>query len=168
MENKTKISKDAPNKKMMVTRSFAASLEQVWLAWTDSQLLDQWWAPEPWKARTRTMNFSEGGYWHYAMVGPDGTEIWARVDYLSIMLHRYFTAKDSFCDANAVANSDFPNMEWKNTFQKSSYGTDVTVEITFQNEADMQKIIEMGFEAGFTMAHGNLDKLLDRLSMTSL
>jgi hypothetical protein len=36
----------------------------------------------------------------------------------------------------------------------------VNVEITFATEADMEKIIEMGFEEGFTAAHGNLDELL--------
>jgi hypothetical protein len=32
--------------------------------------------------------------------------------------------------------------------------------ITFATEKDMQAIIEMGFEQGFTAAHGNLDELL--------
>ena len=36
----------------------------------------------------------------------------------------------------------------------------VDVEISFTREADMEKIIAMGFEAGFTMALGNLDELL--------
>jgi hypothetical protein len=39
-------------------------------------------------------------------------------------------------------------------------GTKVEVEITFATQADMEKIIEMGFEVGFTAAHGNLDELL--------
>lgn len=53
-------------------------------------------------------------------------------------------------------------MHWKNEFSKTDTGTKVEVEITFASEADMEKIIEMGFEAGFTMAHGNLDELLKK------
>ncbi|HYG14458.1 MAG TPA: SRPBCC domain-containing protein, partial [Bacteroidia bacterium] len=65
---------DKANRKIKVTREFAAPLSQVWEAWTNSQVLDQWWAPKPWKAKTKTMNFTEGGYWLYAMVGPEGEE----------------------------------------------------------------------------------------------
>ena len=59
-----------------VKREFAAELSLVWDAYTKSEILDQWWAPKPWKARTKTMEFREGGYWHYAMVGPAGEEHW--------------------------------------------------------------------------------------------
>lgn len=160
MEAKTKIQKDPANKKMLITRNFAAPVAQVWAAWTDSKLLDKWWAPKPWKARTKTMDFKEGGFWLYAMVGPEGAEHWARIDYHAIKPQDFFTATDSFCDANGVKSTDFPSMEWKNTFHKTDQGTKVEVEIKFAQEADMQKLIEMGFEQGFSMAHDNLDELL--------
>ncbi len=64
MSNKqTTISKDAANKKLIVVREFDAPLEEVWKAWTDSNILDKWWAPKPWKAKTKTMDFREGGLW---------------------------------------------------------------------------------------------------------
>ena len=72
--SKTIYAKDLPNKKMFVTREFAGTLEDVWEAWTDSNILDQWWAPKPWKAKTKTMDFREGGFWLYSMIGPDGSE----------------------------------------------------------------------------------------------
>ncbi len=51
MSNKqTTISKDAANKKLIVVREFDAPLEEVWRAWTDSKILDKWWAPKPWRA----------------------------------------------------------------------------------------------------------------------
>jgi hypothetical protein len=37
------------------------------------------------------MEFRDGGYWHYAMITPDGDEYWNRLDYQSaspIRLHR--------------------------------------------------------------------------------
>jgi uncharacterized protein YndB with AHSA1/START domain len=163
MDNKTHYAQDAANNKMVVTRNFDAPLEQVWTAWTDSKILDQWWAPEPYKAKTKSMNFTEGGFWHYSMVGPDGTEIWARMDYKKIVTHNYFTSKDGFSDAEGVPNNSFPSMGWKNNFRKNNGGTTVEVEITFESEADMEKIIEMGFKQGFEMAHGNLDKVLKKM-----
>ena len=53
--------KDLPNKKITVTRHFNAPLDQVWKAWTESELLDQWWAPKPFKAETKFMDFKVGG-----------------------------------------------------------------------------------------------------------
>src|SRR5687768_8096768 len=91
---------DKENKKIKVEREFDAPVARVWAAWTEQELLDQWWAPKPWKARTKTMDFREGGYWLYAMVGPEGEEHWARADYKSISPLRSFSAADSFCDEN--------------------------------------------------------------------
>jgi uncharacterized protein YndB with AHSA1/START domain len=56
-------SKDASNKKLKVEREFDAPVAQVWNAWTQPELLDQWWAPKPWKANTKSMDFREGGRW---------------------------------------------------------------------------------------------------------
>ncbi len=50
MKNETIISKDLANKKLHITRHFTAPIEKVWKAWTESELLDKWWAPRPWKA----------------------------------------------------------------------------------------------------------------------
>jgi uncharacterized protein YndB with AHSA1/START domain len=158
--NKTIIRKDLTNKKIFVTREFAGTLEQVWQAWTDSKILDQWWAPRPWKAKTKFMDFREGGYWLYAMEGPEGERHWARADYKKIVKQKSYEAVDCFCDENGVKNSSFPSMSWRNVFIPSFTGTNVEVEITFPSQADLEKIVEMGFEAGFTAAHGNLDELL--------
>src|SRR5689334_10537533 len=72
------------NKTIKVTREFAAELPVVWNAYTNSDSLDQWWAPKPWKAKTKSMDFREGGSWIYAMVGPEGEEHWALAKYTCI------------------------------------------------------------------------------------
>lgn len=160
MEKQTLISKDAASKKVIITREFEAPLEQVWKAWTESNLLDIWWAPRPWKAETKKMDFREGGVWLYAMVGPDGEKSWCRVDFQTIVPNKSFTADDAFCDEEGKITQDFPSMHWKNEFTETGTGTKVEVEISFAEVADMEKIIELGFEEGFTAAHGNLDELL--------
>jgi uncharacterized protein YndB with AHSA1/START domain len=156
----TEISRDFKNKKVQVVREFDASLEEVWRAWTESELLDLWWAPKPWKARTKYMDFREGGYWLYAMEGPEGEETWCREDYKTIVTPKFFTAVDGFCDENGVLTPDFPQMFWTNEFSQTDTGTRVDIEVRFDSEADLQKIVEMGFEEGFTAALGNLDELL--------
>lgn len=158
--HQAEIVKDIKSKKITITRSFDAEPALVWEAWTQSELLDQWWAPKPWKAETKSMNFSEGGSWLYAMVGPDNSRHWARVDFSNIKPQESFEAADMFCDEQGNKKADLPTMHWKNSFQPDGDGTSVIVEINFSNEADIRKIIEMGFESGFTMALANLEQYL--------
>ena len=158
----TKISKDATNKKLIVTRAFDAPLDAVWKAWTDSKLLEQWWAPKPWKAKTKSMDFREGGSYVYSMVGPEGEEHFCRFDYKSITPGKSYSGIDAFTDEKGTINNEFPRMNWVCKFNERVNETEVEVEITFDSEEDLNKIVEMGFKEGFTMAHGNLDELLAR------
>jgi uncharacterized protein YndB with AHSA1/START domain len=151
---------DKANSKVSVKREFAAPLQDVWAAWTESELLDQWWAPKPWKAKTKIMDFRPGGFWLYAMVGPEGEEHWGRADYLSIEILKYFKAHDAFCDEEGNVNNDFPQSDWKAEFSEEPGSTFVRIEMTSVRPADLQTYIEMGFQEGFTMALENLDEML--------
>lgn len=160
LNKETVYTKDAANKKMKVAREFDAPVEQVWNAWTQPALLDQWWAPKPWKANTVSMDFREGGRWLYYMQGPDGTRHHCSFDYSAIAPNKQYKGLDAFTDEKGNINNEFPRMQWKCDFSKTGDGTKVNVEITFASEADMDKIVEMGFKEGFAMAHNNLDELL--------
>jgi uncharacterized protein YndB with AHSA1/START domain len=152
---------DKVNNKINVARAFDSSLENVWNAWTQPELLDQWWAPKPYQTRTKSMDFREGGMWLYAMVGPDGQEIWCKAEYLRIENQKSFTGKDAFCDEHGKAADDFPGSVWRTVFYAAGDQTNVDIEITYKNLSDLEKIIEMGFKEGFTAALGNLDELLN-------
>lgn len=160
--NETKIKQEGATK-LVVTRTFNAERSKVWRAWTESSLLDQWWAPKPWKAETKTMEFAEGGRWLYAMVGPEGEKHWACVDYKTIDAQNSFTATDAFCDENGVPSGEMPSMDWHNTFTATGNATDVVIEITFDSEESLNTIIQMGFKEGFSMGLGNLDELLETM-----
>ncbi|HEX7848063.1 MAG TPA: SRPBCC domain-containing protein [Chitinophagaceae bacterium] len=160
--HQTEITKDVSGKKLHVVREFDAPVEHVWNAWTQSALLDQWWAPKPWKAKTKSMDFREGGTWLYAMVGPDGTETWCKAEYKTIAPQKNYTYIDAFCDENGVMTGEFPRMNWLCTFSGTDSGTKVEIDVAFDSTADLEKIVEMGFKEGFTAAHGNLDELLAR------
>lgn len=149
---------DKTNSVITVDRSFAAPRDLVWAAWTKAELLDQWWAPKPWKAETKSMDFRPGGRWHYAMVGPEGEKHWALFDYEVIEDEKRFTGKDAFCDENAVKNPDFHSVSWSNSFEAESEDrTIVHVHMQFPSLEELEKHIEMGFKEGFTAGLENLD-----------
>ena len=148
------------NKTITVKREFAAELPLVWDAYTKSEILDQWWAPKPWKSRTKTMDFREGGYWHYAMVGPEGEEHWALANYKTIDPKKRFTALDGFADAEGVVNTEMPQSKWEVSFTPKEEVTLVENLITFDDLAQLETIIQMVFKEGLTMAMEGLDALL--------
>lgn len=157
---KTLFTRDLPNKKMNVVREFDAPVEQVWKAWTEPKLLDQWWAPQPYKTVTQAMTFRAGGRWSYYMLGPEGQKHYCCLDYREIQPGKMFSGIDAFCDEKGNLSTEFPRMDWEVRFVASGSKTRVEVLIRFASEADLLKIAEMGFQDGFSMAHENLDKLL--------
>lgn len=148
------------NNTITVKREFAAALALVWDAFTKSEILDQWWAPKPWKARTKTMDFREGGHWHYAMVGPEGEEHWALANYRNIQARKKFTGLDAFADADGHVNKDLPQSTWEVTFADKGQETQVEFHISYDDLAQLEATIQMGFKEGFTMALEGLDELL--------
>jgi len=155
------------NNTISIKREFAAELPLVWDAYTKSEILDQWWAPKPWKARTKTMDFREGGHWHYAMVGPAGEEHWCWADYKTIQIKKNFTGLDAFADAEGNVNKDLPQSEWNVRFTDKGRSTFVDYHIAFTDLAQLQTTIEMGFKEGMTMAMEGLDELLASLKNNS-
>ncbi len=160
--NKTEVVKDLKEKSILVSRKFDAPVEDVWRAFTESQLLDQWWAPAPWRAETKSMNFAVGGYWLYAMVSPENQKHWGRMNYLDIQHHKSFDIEDFFCDENGKTNDQLPHSKGQNLFTATEDGTRVDFKMHYPTEADLQKIIEMGFEQGITACFEQLQQLLDK------
>lgn len=51
-------------------------------------------------------------------------------------------------------------MDWKKEFDPIGDSTTVRVEISFTKETDMETIVKMGFQEGFTAGLNNLDHYL--------
>lgn len=157
----TKVEKDLANKKITVIKQFSAPPQTVFEAWTTKEILDQWWAPKPWRAETASMEFKEGGSWLYAMVGPEGERHNATVQYTKIDSPNSFEAIDAFADEKGNINKAMPQTNWKVDFKKSGSGTQVTATITSSSREDLEKMLEMGFEEGFKLGLNNLEEYLE-------
>lgn len=153
---------DKATNKVHVTREFAAEVSLVWEAWTNPEILDQWWAPKPYKTVTKSMDFKEGGTWLYAMISPENVAHWCRNDYTKINPLQGFESVDAFClDDTGTINTKFPQTEWKTNFNEANGNTTVSIIATYQSLEDLEKIIALGFKEGFTMALENLDAYIE-------
>lgn len=156
---------DKDNKTINIQRVFNAAIELVWQAWTNPEILDQWWAPKPYKTRTKSMDFKEGGMWLYEMYNTESENPnechWCRNDYTKIVNQSMFSGLDAFCDENGTINQAMPRTQWTNEFKENGEKTLVTITAQYESLADLEKIIEMGFKEGFTMALENLDQYIE-------
>jgi uncharacterized protein YndB with AHSA1/START domain len=154
---------DREKKTIHVKREFAAELPLVWDAYTKQEILDQWWAPKPWKARTKSMDFRDGGKWLYAMVGPNGEEHWSIVNYEEIKMQKKFSGLDAFTDPAGNVNKEMPQSKWEITFTDKGPVTLVEILISYDDLAQLEATIHMGFKDGLSMAMEGLDDLLPEL-----
>ncbi len=150
------------NHTVKVTREFKAPLTRVWAAWTEPETLDHWWAPKPWKSKTRSMEFEEGGKRIYAMIGPEGEEHWSFAEYISITPERNFKFHDGFCDKKENTIDELPQSAWSVDFNGHNGSTTVTVTIKHNSLSDLETILKMGFREGFTASLENLDEVLSK------
>jgi uncharacterized protein YndB with AHSA1/START domain len=150
---------------VLVTREFDADQSLVWDAFTKKEILDQWWAPQPYKSVTKFMDFKVGGRRFYAMVSPEGQERWQVQKYTSINPKTNFKYFSAFADKDE--NPELPGSDWDFNFSEQNGTT--TVRITIYNEslARMEKMVEMGFREGFTQTLNYLGTLLTTLSKKS-
>lgn len=143
-----------------IKREFAADRSTVWDCYTKSELLDQWWMPKPWRSRTKSMDFREGGKWHYAAVGPNGEEHWSITSYLKIDPEKMFLANDAFGDADGNINPQMPQSKWTMNFSDMQENTLVHGIMQFPDLAQLEQTIAMGFKEGLIMAMESLDLML--------
>ncbi len=49
--------------------------EQIWKAWSDPEILAEWWCPKPWGVKDVLIELKPGGAFNTTMCGPNGEEI---------------------------------------------------------------------------------------------
>lgn len=151
---------DKHNNTITIIREYDAPLEKVWKAWTTSEMLDQWWGPKPWRAITKSLDFREGGHWHYSMNGPEGEDQWGKFDYLTIEPNESFTGKDGFSDENGTLDTTLPQNHWELRMSQTGNTVMVDMLLTFEKAEDIDTYIDMGFKEGITQTLDQLEEIL--------
>ena len=154
---------DKPTQKVFINMEFDADLSLVWDAFTKKELLDQWYAPKPYQSKTKHMNFEVGGRRFYAMVSPDGQELWAIQQYTSITPKSNFRIFNVFADKDE--NPQPPGSEWNLDFKSQNGSTHVNITIYNESLERMERMMATGFREGFTATLNNLKELLAQLSV---
>ena len=152
---------DKETKTVSVNREFDAPLSLVWDAFTKQEILDQWWAPQPYVSKTKFMDFKVGGRRFYAMVSPEGQGRWSLQQYRAITPTTNFKMYNAFADKDE--NPELPGSEWDFNFSEQNGITKVSIDIYNESFERMEKLLD-GFKAGITVTLKNLEGVLANLS----
>ena len=89
-------------RELVVTRVLEAPRETVWKAWTDPEIMKEWWGPKDFTAPYISIDLRVGGRFVYCMRGrgPDGVvkDYWNSGDHRQIVPLKKIVATMSFAD----------------------------------------------------------------------
>ncbi len=148
------------NNKLTIKREFAAERQLVWDCYTKQELLDQWFSPTGMTTKTKSMNFKNGGHWHYAMVDQDGNHYWGYTEYNNVNPIDSYGTLDAFSNEAGEINADLPRAKWEVTFLDKGEHTIVETIVQYASLTDLETVVNMGMQEGTISTMEKLDKLI--------
>jgi len=157
----TAVDKDAEHLTMSIITELDAPVERAWELWSDPRQLERWWGPPTYPATFVDHDLTPGGRCTYFMTGPDGDQPhgWWRI--LSVDAPHGLEFEDGFADDHGTGSADMPVMIMRlELAERARDGSTMTVGITFATVEDMERILTMGMEEGFTQALNQIEAIL--------
>jgi uncharacterized protein YndB with AHSA1/START domain/DNA-binding transcriptional ArsR family regulator len=151
-------------KKLTIIRVFDAPRVLVFRAFSEAEMISQWWPPQGWTMPVCMLDFRPGGEWRYCFRNAQGDEHWARAVYTQIDPPHQIVYRSDFIDAQGKPLNALPTTVFTFTFEEISKKTQLTVHVEGETPADLEQIIAMGFETGFAQTMDNLEQYLLKLN----
>lgn len=150
----------AEGRDLVLTRIIDAPPEKVFQAWTDPDLMKQWFAPLPWTTAFAETDPRTGGSSMLVMRGPDGTEIKCPGVYLEVVPNERIVATDAFTTAWELADKPFMVLDLR--FEEIDGKTKYTARARHWNVADREAHEKMGFHEGWALCTEQLAALVEQ------
>jgi uncharacterized protein YndB with AHSA1/START domain len=148
------------NRELSITRLIDAPRAKIYQAWTDPELLKQWFAPHPYTTVTAEMDVRPGGRSLMVMRGPDGTEIPCPGVYLEVVENERLVTTDAY--TSAWVPSPKPFMTLILTFADEDGKTRYTARVLHWSVADREAHEKMGFHQGWGQCADQLTALVTK------
>lgn len=149
----------AANRELVLTPILDAPRDKVFKAWTDPELLEQWFAPLPWT--TPVADVRPGGASLIVMRDPDGHEFPIRGVYVEVVENERLVFTDAYTTAWEL--SDKPFMTVILTFEDEAGKTRYTARVRHWTVADREAHEKMGFHGGWALCTDQLAALVASL-----
>lgn len=138
---------------LRLVRTADVPVERVWAAWTEPELLKQWFTPAPWKTIHSEIDLRPGGIFSNTMLSPEGQEFPNVGSFLEVVPYRrlVWTAslRAGFRPQRSTVLGEIlftAAIEFEKT---ATGGTQYTATVMHSKPEDAKKHEEMGFEHGW-------------------
>ena len=149
------------DRELVLTRVFEATPPEVFRAWTDPEILKQWFAPLPWTTPHAELDVRPGGSSLVVMRGPDGKDFSNPGVYLDVVENERLVITDAY--VRAWEPSEKPFMTLVLTFDDlGGRRTRYTARVLHWTVADREAHEKMGFHEGWGQCADQLAALLGR------
>jgi uncharacterized protein YndB with AHSA1/START domain len=151
----------AEGRDLVLTRLIDAPPEKVYRAWTDAEVLKQWFAPLPYTTPFAKLDVRPGGANEVTMRSPDGNEMPNAGVYLEVVPNRKLVFTDAFTQAWELSRKPFMTVIL--TFEPEGNRTRYTATVKHWTEADRETHEKMGFHKGWGLCTDQLEALVAKL-----
>lgn len=146
---------------LMLTRIIDAPPAKVYRAWTEPELMKQWFAPLPFTTPLVETDVRPGGSSLVVMQDPEGMEYPNRGVYLEVVENEKLVFTDAY--TSAWQPSEKPFMTAILTFENVDGKTRYTARVMHWSEEDRVAHEQMGFHEGWGQCADQLAALVVKL-----
>ncbi len=153
------MSSETARHELVLMREIDAPREKIFRAWTDPELLKQWFCPKPWGVSHAELDVRTGGSSVIVMTGPNGEVVDNRGVYLEVVPNEKIVFTDAF--KTAWIPSEKPFMTGIVLLEPLGDGrTKYTAMARHWTEEDKKTHEAMGFHEGWGAATDQLAALV--------
>ncbi|HEV2673002.1 MAG TPA: SRPBCC family protein [Aliidongia sp.] len=151
----------ANDRELVLERVIDVPPAKLFKAWTDPELLKQWFAPLPYTTPVAELDVRPGGSNLIVMRGPDGTEMPNRGVYLEVVENERLVFTDAFTEAWVPSQKPFMTVVL--TFEDLGGKTKYTARVRHWTVADREAHEKMGFQEGWGLCADQLAALAAKI-----
>ncbi len=141
----------------VITRTIDAPRALMFRVWTEPEHLMRWWGPKGFKMLRCKIDLRPGGFFHYGMRSPDGSDMWGKWIFREIVAPERLVFINTFSDeAGGLTRPPFAQ-DWPRemlstiTFAESDGKTTITVEWSPHNATEAER-------KTFAEGHGSMQQ----------
>ncbi len=147
---------------LVLTRIIDAPPEKLFRAWTEPEIMKQWFVPRPWTISKAETDLRPGGASLIVMHNPEGEEIPNRGVYMEVIPNRKLVFTDAYTSAWVPALKPF--MTVIVTFEEGGAGkTKYTARVLHWSAEDKETHEKMGFHEGWGICADQLAEVVTKI-----
>lgn len=146
---------------LVLTRLIDAPPGKLYRAWTEAELLRQWFAPKPYTTPEAKLDVRPGGTSVVVMRGPDGNDMRLPGVYLEVVPNKRLVFTDAYVKAWEPAPKPFMTVIL--TFEEEAGKTRYTATVRHWTVEDREAHEKMGFHEGWGLCADQLTDLVGRI-----